>query len=307
MRAEPVRLPDAGIGHAAGAAVGTWIRRLRERFDPALVLVLARKELRDALRNRWFLLYAVCFAVLSLGLAGLALAGSGRWGLAGFGRTAAGLVNLVLLIVPLMGLTIGASSLAGERERGTLELLLAQPVHRREVLLGKYLGLAGSLTGALALGFGATAALLWSRGASTNLSSYVTVFALSAALGWAMLSVGFLISSVARRTSLALGLATLVWLMLVFLGDLGLMGTTLAWRLSTQELLAAALFNPLQVFKLAAVGSIHRSLDLLGPAGLYAARQWGAHLPELLIGILSLWIVTPLGVAALVFSRRGVR
>jgi ABC-type transport system involved in multi-copper enzyme maturation permease subunit len=40
-----------------------------------------------------------------------------------------------------MGLTIGAGSLSGERERGTLQYLLAQPVNRAEVLLGKYLGI----------------------------------------------------------------------------------------------------------------------------------------------------------------------
>jgi Cu-processing system permease protein len=32
------------------------------------VWTLARKELNDALRNRWFVLYTVAFAVLALGL-----------------------------------------------------------------------------------------------------------------------------------------------------------------------------------------------------------------------------------------------
>ena len=72
------------------------------------IWTLAQKELRDALRNRWFLLYTVAFAVLALAFSYLALAGAGMVGFAGFGRTAASLINLVLLIMPLMALTIGA-------------------------------------------------------------------------------------------------------------------------------------------------------------------------------------------------------
>ncbi len=273
----------------------------------ATILVLARKEVRDALRNRWFILYALCFAVLSLALASLALAGTGRLGLAGFGRTAASLINLVLLIVPLMGLTIGSAALAGERERGTLESLLAQPVTRTEVLAGKFLGAAAALLGALALGFGSTAVVLALRGSSAHLSSYASLFGLSVLLGWAMLAVGFLISSIARRTTFALGVAIFVWLALVFLGDLGLMGGALTLRLSSSELLALALINPLQVFKLAAVSGLHRSLDLLGPAGLHASRTFGGSLPLVFGSVLAAWIAVPLLAAGVLFSRRGVR
>ena len=102
---------------------------------------LAQKELGDALRNRWFLLYTIAFTGLSLALSYMSLAGAGIAGFAGFGRTAASLINLVLLIIPLMALTVGAQSLAHEQEQGTLAYLLAQPVTRVEVFTGKYLGL----------------------------------------------------------------------------------------------------------------------------------------------------------------------
>jgi ABC-type transport system involved in multi-copper enzyme maturation permease subunit len=52
------------------------------------VLILTQKELRDARRNRWFILYAVAFAGLALAMAWLALSGVGASGLAGFGRKA---------------------------------------------------------------------------------------------------------------------------------------------------------------------------------------------------------------------------
>lgn len=276
-------------------------------LDFGAISILARKEVRDALRNRWFLLYAICFGVLSLALSYVSLSGAGKFGFAGFGRTAASLINLVLLVVPLMALTIGANAIAGERERGTLETLLSQPIHRLEILLGKFLGSAIALAGALALGFGATAALLVLNGSGANAGRFASIFALSVLLAWAMLSIGFLISVIARKTSLALGIAVFVWLGFVFLGDLGLMGSALALNLSTQELLAYSLINPLQVFKMMAVGGIHRSLDLLGPAGLYATQNWGSALPAILGGILAAWIIGPLALSSLIFARRSSR
>lgn len=274
---------------------------------PAVVAVLARREAREALRNRWFLLYALAFAVVALGLAAVALAGTGSYGFAGFGRTAASLVNLVLFIVPLMGLTVGAAALAGERERGTLEVLLSHPVNRSEVLLGKYLGAAAALCGALALGFGLSGLVLGLQGGMADVGAYAALFAQSVLLAWAMLSVGFLVSAWARKTAVAMAVALFLWLLFVFLSDLALMGSALAFRLRADQLFGLALLNPLQVFKIGAIRQLHASLDLLGPVGLYATRTLGAALPWALAGALAAWLVLPLALALLVFRFRGLR
>jgi Cu-processing system permease protein len=171
------------------------------------VYVLTQKELRDARHNRWFVLYAIVFAALSLSLAWLALSGAGNYGLAGFGRTSASLINLVLLIVPLMGLTLGALSLAGEREKGTLIYIMAQPVNQLELLLGKFAGLALALVAALGLGFGLTGLLVAVNGGGTEIRTYVILLLLSCLLAVASLSVGLLISAVVTRSATAVGLA----------------------------------------------------------------------------------------------------
>lgn len=282
-----------------------WTRALRTGLY--VTWIIARKEVRDALRNRWFILYAIALAALSLGLSSIALAGTGRFGVAGFGRTAASLINLVLLIVPLMSLTLGAATISGERERGSLEAILAQPIGRTEVLLGKFLGLAAALLAALAAGYGTTGAVLALKGNASDASQFFAIFGLSVLLAWAMLAFGIAISSFARRTTAALGLAIFAWLGFVCLGDLGLMGGALTFKLTTSELLAASLANPLTVFKLAAVGQIQHSLDVLGPAGLYATQTYGRALPVILVGILLGWTIVPLLVGLLAFSLRGVK
>jgi Cu-processing system permease protein len=274
-------------------------------FDLANVLILSAKEWRDARRNRWFVLYTGVFAALALALAWLALSGVGSYGFAGFGRTGASLVNLVLLIVPLMGLTLGALSLAGERERGTLLYLLAQPVTRFEVLMGKYFGLALSICATLLLGFGLSGLLIAWQGGGAQIGAYLAMVALAFLLALSSLSLGFLISSASRKASTAVGLALFLWLLLVVFGDLGLMGTAIVLKMGIGNLFALALLNPLQVFKMAAILAIHSSLEILGPAGIYALRTYGARLMPLLLTLLLAWTIVPLVLTSLVFRQRG--
>jgi Cu-processing system permease protein len=274
-------------------------------MDLTNILILTQKELRDALRNRWFALYALAFAGLSLALAGMAVSGAGSYGLAGFGRTGAGLINLVLLVVPLMGLTLGALSLAGERERGTLLYMLTQPVGQLELLLGKFLGLALALLAALALGFGLSGLLIAWQGGLVQAGDYLSLILLAFLLALASLSVGFLISATVSRTATAVGVALFGWLLLVFFGDLGIMGTALVMRLEVGQLFTLTLLNPLQLFKIAAIMTLRSNLEVLGPAGIYALRTYGSNLMPLLIILLAAWTILPLTGTYLMFQKRG--
>lgn len=278
----------------------------RRRMELSVIAAIARKEIRDSLRNRWFILYTVAFAVLALALAWLSRAGTGSVGLAGFGRTAASLINLVMIIIPLMALTAGATSLASERERGTLAYLLAQPVSRVEVVLGKYLGLAAALLGSIAAGFGISGLAIAIRSGSSEAIVFLRLVVAAYALALAMLAVGFVISSFARRTSSATGAALFLWLALVFLGDLGLMGTALAFRLGVQDLFHLSLINPLQVFRMAALESVSASMDVLGPAGQYATAKYGTSLPWIFVAVLAAWIAVPMALAHVIFLRKSI-
>ena len=229
----------------------------------------------------------------------------GSHGFAGFGRTTAGLLNLIMLVVPLMALTAGAGTIAGERERGTLLYLLAQPVSRTQVLFGKYIGLAASLVCSLCIGFGVSAGVLAWRAGGVGVGAFAMLVAFTALLALAMLSVGVLISVVSRRTTVATGLALFAWLALVFVSDLGLMASSIVFKLRVQEIFALAAINPLQSFKMAVIVNMNASLDVLGPVGAYASHILGAGLPWILTASLTAWAVLPLGLAALLFARRG--
>lgn len=272
-------------------------------IDMANVGTITRKELRDALRNRWFVIFTLAFIGLALALSLLTQPGGSRIQLSGYSRTAASLINLVLLFVPLIGLTLGSSSLTSDKETGALAYLLAQPVTRAEVLLGKYLGLAGALFASLTVGFGLAGVALALRGQVNDAASYLLTVALACLLALAMLSLGVLVSTIARKTASALGAALFVWLLLVFIGDLGVMGTAIITQMPIDTVFLVAALNPLQVFKIASILTIQANLEVLGPAGLYATAQFGGTLLPMLVAALLLWIVVPLAGALIVFSR----
>jgi Cu-processing system permease protein len=268
------------------------------------LLTIARRELRDAIRSRWFILYTAAFAALGVGVSYVSAMSVGGSGLIGFGRTSAGLINLVLLIVPLMSLTAGAGAIAGDRERGMLSYLLAQPVNRWEVLLGKYVGLAIALTASVFLGFGLCALILAGQ-ESLRPAAVVQLAARTSLLSMAMLSVGMLVSVLARKTSVAVGTSVFLWFTFVFISDLGLMAAAMTLRLRIQTLFGLAMINPLQVFKFWSLQALGASLDVLGPAGLWASQELGDSLGPLMAASLIAWTIAPLALAAFIFSRRS--
>jgi Cu-processing system permease protein len=118
-----------------------------------------------------------------------------------------------------------------------------------------------------------------------------------------MLSVGFLISAATKRAGVAVGIGLFLWLVFVFLGDLGLMGTAIVMQMPIDQLFALSMANPLQLFKMASILQINATLDILGPAGIYAMQRFGDGLEPLFLAITALWIVTP-ALAALVQLER---
>jgi Cu-processing system permease protein len=266
------------------------------------VMTIAQKEVRDALRNRWFILFTIAFAGLALALSLLSQPSGTHLRLASYGRTAASLINLVLLFVPLIALTLGASGLASDRETGALAYLLAQPVTHAEVLFGKYIGMGAALLSSLALGFGAAGIALTQQGQAAHAVGYLITVGLACLLALAMLGVGFLIAVLVRKTSTALTSALFAWLVLVFVGDLGVMGAAIITQMPIATVFWIATINPLQMFKMAAILKIQANLEVLGPAGLYATETYGtALMPMLIVGLL-LWIILPLGIAQFVFG-----
>ncbi|NTV97391.1 MAG: ABC transporter permease subunit, partial [Thiobacillus sp.] len=122
--------------------------------------IIAGKEFWDRIRNRWVLAVGIVFTVFALVIAYFGAAQQGAVGFRSIDVTIASLVSLVIYLIPLIALILGFDAIVGERERGSLDLLLTLPITRKELILGKYAGLAGALAFSTIAGFGAVGVIL---------------------------------------------------------------------------------------------------------------------------------------------------
>ncbi len=231
--------------------------------------IVARQELLLAVRARATQIFAGVFALLVVAVAGSGYVLTGGVGFQDFARTAGSMVQVVLLVVPLMSLLLGVSAFSGDR--GTLELLFAQPMARRAVLGGKLLGLLGALVGAQAIGFGAAGVVLYLNTDGAGLGGYLLLVAGSAVLTAIFLGISALIGvgAVGRKRARALSIALVVWLLAVVFVDLVALGlaTLLPSGTASRLLIVSVLANPASAFRTALL------LGLEGTAAFGSATQ----------------------------------
>ncbi len=273
-------------------------------MDIKNVLLIMRKEAGESLRNRWFTIYTVCFSVLALLVLLFSTMGGEIAGFSGFGRTAASIINLVLIFIPLIAVITGGISISQERENGTLPYLLSHPISKNEVFVGKFLGLLITIWFSILLGFGIAGVGVAIMGGQGEVSGYLLTVLLSVMLAACFLSLGFLVSVHSGKASKAIGISVFLWLFFIILGDLGIMGTTVVMDLGIKQVFALALLNPAEVFKIASVLVISPRFEILGPVGVYAVRTFGEQgVFYLLFTIMIFWTLLPFTYSYLVFTR----
>jgi Cu-processing system permease protein len=268
------------------------------------IAVLAREEYRRALETRWLFLFSLLFAALVLGLSYFGLAQSREVGFQGFARVTLSLMNLVLLIVPLTGLLLGVSSLSGGGDH--LPLLLAQPVTRGEVLLGKFAGLTLALAVAQALGFGGGGVVIALNAGGDQWPGFAALTALALVLGALHVAAALCIAALWPDRLKAMAVALALWLLMVVAYDLAVLGATAIFQgLPLQAVLfPALLLNPVdfaRVMVTLAVGSG----ALFGPTSAVLLKTFGGTWGVTVgIVVLALETAIPLAIALAVFRRR---
>jgi len=263
------------------------------------VLLCARQELTLAVRSRWTQIFAAVFALLSLAVASSGYILSGGGGVQDFARTAASLVQLVLLLVPLTSLVIGVLALSPER--GSAELLFSQPVSRRAILIGRLLGLFTSLAAAQGIGLGGAGILIFWRAGEIGAGAYALLFAASLALTAIFLCLAALLASGAvGRRARSLALALIVWFAAVVLFDVAVLGaaTLLRSGSASRLLIASALVNPVDAVRTGTLLSIEGT-TAFGAASLALLRATRGPAGALVLVALSVlvWIAAPLAAA----------
>ena len=270
-----------------------------------VVWLCARQELRLAVRSRWTQMFTVVFASLALAVAASGYLLSGGSGMQDFARTAASLVHLVLLLVPLTALVSGV---ALTPDPGAAELMFSQPVARRTILAGRLLGVFLALVSAQSIGFGAAGLVLFLRTGQQGSAGYFGVIAGSIVLTGVFLGIAALVAAgdAGARRARHLATALVIWLSAVVLFDVVALGlaSLLPSGLASRLLMVAAIINPVDAVRTAVL------LALEGPAAFGAASlaflrfTGGAIAAACWLGAsILLWLVAPVAGAVVRLNR----
>lgn len=267
-------------------------------------LTVAAAEYRAALASRLVQGLGAIFALMALAIALAGLGASGELVVQGFTRTAVSLLSLALYLLPLVGLVLGAHAF-GIEDGGT-ELLLAQPVGRDAVLLGRAAGLAAAVVLVAASGFGLAGLVVLGMAGTEGLAGYALTALGSTVVGLAGLALGILLGVRSRRRLGAIAKALVAWVILAVLFDF--VAIALLQFVGDGEpgplLLALLAGNPIDGMR--ALGLVGLGADvLLGPTGAALSRLLSPSGGGVLVAAsLLAWCTVPLALAARAFRRK---
>jgi Cu-processing system permease protein len=259
----------------------------------SVVLRIARFGIRDLVRSRWLATYALFFAFAA-------------WALFRFSDTEQkallSLVNTALFVVPLASVVFGTIYLYGSRE--FVELMLAQPVARRQLYGGIYLGLVVSMAGAGALGLGIPLVLLSRSGAS--LAPAITLIGTTAALSATFTGVASIIAYAIEDRVRGLAAALAAWLVMAIVWDAAVLmfATQLADYPIERAMLGAMVANPIDLARLVLLFQFDVAA-LLGYTGAVFQRFLGAGTGIVVAATALLaWAVLPAAAGRRLFYRK---
>jgi Cu-processing system permease protein len=256
---------------------------------------IVKYELHDVIRSRWLLAYGAFFLVITDALLRFSDVPT---------KALLSLMSIVLFIIPLVSAVFGTMYLYNARE--FTELLLAQPVGRRQMYAGLYLGLALPLSASFLLGIGVPFGM---HGILADAALRGTVLALAGAgagLTFVFLGLAILIAVKADDKVKGLGAAIGIWLAFAVLYDglVLLLATMLADYPLERPMLGLMLANPVDLARVVLLLQFDVSA-LMGYTGAVFSRFFGGASGMLIAAaVLLLWVLVPVGLGLRSFRRK---
>lgn len=303
-------------------------------LNPSSVRAVARKDFRDAVRSRGLLVLTLVFVVFFVASAYFftdivgnqvaqqaAQQGQDTPEITSDAFTSA-LTNVTTLMIPLVALVVAYASVVGERESGSLKLLLSLPHSRLDVVVGKTLGRSGVVAVPVLIGFLAAMLLFPLSPVSLSVGSYLGFALLTMFLGVVFVSLAVGVSAAASTSRRAVGAVFVAYALFNFLWNNVV--STLASRLAEEGMIEEAarfklqlflkLLNPTQAYKtlttrMTVDSALNARLSVVGNPflrGAYAdalgeSVPW--YLSDAAVAVLLLaWLTVPLAIGYLAFE-----
>ncbi|MBI2936603.1 MAG: hypothetical protein A3K61_01360 [Thaumarchaeota archaeon RBG_16_49_8] len=218
------------------------------------ILIIAKKEFKDSITNRWFLVLSALFFLLVLQIPYISLVLLGLFPYSNIPGKIGTFLSVATSLGALITISIGALSISAEKEQRTISYLLSQPIRRIDVLIGKYIGLFLTISVIMIIGVGL--ALLPSFGgtnvAEMGMHDFFYGVIILVGMSAVMLAISFAISVVSASRVMAISIALFIWLFMTVIYDIGLLGITFIASGESQSFLYFILFNPIETTRIIA-------------------------------------------------------
>lgn len=214
-----------------------------------------------------------------------------------------GLVSIstvVMIVVPLVSIVFATTYIFNAAE--FTELLVSQPISRRDILLGKYIGIGGSILAAFLLGVCVPVALF-----TISLTALI-LMAVGCLLSLAFVSLAFLASALTSDKAKGVGLCLMIWFYCAVIFD----GLVLLFLFSFSDyplekaMIMLTSLNPVDLGRVMILLQLDISA-LMGYTGALYQKFFGSGYGMMFATIFQLiWIILPLMFALKIFRNKDL-
>ncbi len=247
------------------------------------MLKILKYSFMDLMRSRWSYVYFFFYLVLGFVLFFLN---------SDVTKAVITLMNVIIVLTPLIGTIFGVMYFYSSRE--FTELLLAQPLKRKTIFAGQYLGVSLSLSMSLVVGVGIPFVIYGIFG-SAAIWDFSTLLLVGAFLTFIFVALSFNLALAFKDRIKGFGFSILMWLFMAVIYDgLFLLSMMIFDDYPLDKLaLGATLFNPIDLSRILILLKLDISA-LLGYTGAVFKNFFGTGLGLLLsLIMLSVWVLIP--------------
>ena len=247
------------------------------------MLKILKYSFYDLMRSRWSYVYFIFYLLLGFVLLFLNNDVS---------KAVITLMNIIIVLTPLIGTIFGVMYYYNSKE--FTELLLAQPINRRKIFMGQYVGISLSLTLSLVLGLGIPF-MAYGLFKSAAIFDFSLLLVVGSFLNFIFVALSYNIALSTENKIKGFGYAILMWLFLAVIYDgIFLISLVLFNEYPLDKFsLIATMFNPIDLSRILILLKLDISA-LLGYTGAVFRKFFGTNLGMLLsMSVLVFWVVIP--------------
>jgi len=271
----------------------------------------------DSIRSKWLLVFGAIFFVLATSVTLLNFAADG-FDLAAVQQMCdsycppnfvsqylSGFVAVVYPYLPLLTLPMGAALIVEERELGTLQYIMSNPISKADFLLGRMIGMLLATELIVTVGFGIATVLVFGN----NLGQYPP-FALATGaaflLNGIMLFLAMIVSALVGRKTTAIGISVIIWLVFTVIATAGNLALYVSLRAGPWASLPTMVLNPVDAAQNYAMLLLGTDIKTTSETGLLITALFGANTGYALATILFGWLIVCFIGAFLLFRHQDV-